>query len=823
MNRSRPFYMIVVLCLCLTLAMMQGGCNRPEQADATDSPAADNPAAIPAASYDRLAKTGDDLPITRALVAKMLSLALMDKVSIDALDREITFTDVHISAWYDRYVNACVHLGVMLGGDGDFLPESPLTLQQAQALLDRLNEDNELQIQLTDENRNKPISYALWVDLFTQTLEAMADGGMFAGFGIASETAIVLVTPESNALLPAGYTIMADGPLPCTGLWMEPYLDKEVLLLRKKDEVLAVVGITSDRPTLRGAYVVRQSADSITVFLGGAERTYACDGLPEITSVVCDLQIEGNRVVKQTPLTEAATGTLKRLTASEVELSGAGTLSADGAMRVYTTSNGTPKWKTLQALTVGTDDARFFLRGGAVAAAILDHTPSAERIRVVLSTTGYDGYIHKEAVVTSDRGFTLRQNEEESFYAPGETLVLPSESMESSMPRITLSPEPGGRLIVESIRRAWPDDTAPAYRGTLEIAQADGGGYILVNELSLEEYLYAVVPSEMPSSYGLEPSKVQAITARSYAYNQLYENRYHRYGANVDDSVACQVYNNLPETAVSVQAVDETAGQCLAFRGNVVSANYFSTSAGVTANAGEVWPDSLTYSFPGNTPGFLQSVPQYESNQYGDLTNEANAAAFYKDQTVAAHDSTFPWFRWTVTIPVDALSASINKALKARYNANPALIKTVQADGRVVSRSIASIGTLRRMEVVSRGEGGNITCLRLTGSEADVLVSTEYNIRTLLAPIGLGEDILITRKDGSVVANNALLPSAFFTFDTQTGADGALTSVTFFGGGNGHGVGMSQNGVKGMMDAGATVAEVLSHFYPGSEIMRITE
>jgi len=254
-----------------------------------------------------------------------------------------------------------------------------------------------------------------------------------------------------------------------------------------------------------------------------------------------------------------------------------------------------------------------------------------------------------------------------------------------------------------------------------------------------------------------------------------------------------------------------------------VSANYFSTSAGVTANAGEVWPDSLTYSFPGNTPGFLQSVPQYESNQYGDLTNEANAAAFYKDQTVAAHDSTFPWFRWTVTIPVDALSASINKALKARYNANPALIKTVQADGRVVSRSIASIGTLRRMEVVSRGEGGNITCLRLTGSEADVLVSTEYNIRTLLAPIGLGEDILITRKDGSVVANNALLPSAFFTFDTQTGADGALTSVTFFGGGNGHGVGMSQNGVKGMMDAGATVAEVLSHFYPGSEIMRITE
>ena len=826
MNRRRKILMILALCLCLALGLMQGGCDvfAPKDAPAETTETPDAGAAEPAALYSQLSKVGDGLPVSRALVAKMLSLTLMDKAGIDGLEREIEFTDVQASAWYDRYVNACVRLGLMAGANtaGAFLPENPLTLAQAQILLGRLNTDNEIQIQLTEENRDKPISYALWVDLYMQTLEAMADKSMFASFGIAAETAIVLVTPESNPLLPEGYTIMADGPLPCTGLRMEPYLDKEVLLLRKGEEVLCVVGITNSRPTLRGAYVVRQSAQDITVFIGGAERTYPCDGLLEGTSVICDLQIEDGRAVKYIPLTETSAGTLKRLSADEVELDGAGVLPTDGGMRVYAATAGVPKWKNLQALTVGTDNARFFLRDGVVAAAVLDKAPSAESIRVVLGTTGYDGYVHKEVVVTGDKGFTMRQNEEERFFAPGEAFALPPGADEP-LARIVLTPEPGGRLVVESIRRAWPYDAAPAYRGTLEIAASDDdSGYILVNELSLEEYLYAVVPSEMPSSYGLNPSKVQAITARSYAYNQLFANRYHRYGANVDDSVACQVYNNLPETAVSVQAVDETVGQCLAYRGQVVSANYFSTSAGVTANSGDVWPDSLTHGFPGNTPEYLQSVLQTTNGADTDFADEDSLAAFFKNQQAEAHDSDFPWFRWTVTVPADALSAGINKTLKARYAANPQFIKTIQADGRAVSQPIESIGALQKMEVVSRGEGGNITCLRLTGSGAAVLVYTEYNIRLLLAPVGLGgEDIFITRKDGSTVANYALLPSAFFTFDTQRHEDGALASITFHGGGNGHGVGMSQNGVKGMMDAGANVAAVLAHFYPGSEVMEI--
>ena len=57
---------------------------------------------------------------------------------------------------------------------------------------------------------------------------------------------------------------------------------------------------------------------------------------------------------------------------------------------------------------------------------------------------------------------------------------------------------------------------------------------ILVNELPLEEYLYAVVPSEMPASYELEALKAQAVCARSYAYNQTQGLSYPEYNAHVD-------------------------------------------------------------------------------------------------------------------------------------------------------------------------------------------------------------------------------------------------------------------------------------------------
>lgn len=54
--------------------------------------------------------------------------------------------------------------------------------------------------------------------------------------------------------------------------------------------------------------------------------------------------------------------------------------------------------------------------------------------------------------------------------------------------------------------------------------------------------------------------EAQAITARSYAYNQFYANTYCAYGAHVTDTTASQVYLGYAENETAAQAVKATEG-----------------------------------------------------------------------------------------------------------------------------------------------------------------------------------------------------------------------------------------------------------------------
>ena len=71
--------------------------------------------------------------------------------------------------------------------------------------------------------------------------------------------------------------------------------------------------------------------------------------------------------------------------------------------------------------------------------------------------------------------------------------------------RLSVKTTDDGKITISSIERAYG---TPSYRGSIEIASYDDK-LTIVNELPLEEYLYSVVPSEMPTSYGEEALKVQ--------------------------------------------------------------------------------------------------------------------------------------------------------------------------------------------------------------------------------------------------------------------------------------------------------------------------
>ena len=129
------------------------------------------------------------------------------------------------------------------------------------------------------------------------------------------------------------------------------------------------------------------------------------------------------------------------------------------------------------------------------------------------------------------------------------------------------------------------------------------------------------------------------------------------------------------------------------------------------------------------------------------------------------------------------------------------------------------ITSVSGVEMAGGGTENGVLKLVVHTDQGDQELHSEYDIRTALAPEGLS----ITRQDGSQVMGSSLLPSAYFTLEEIRNDQGALTGYKVEGGGYGHGVGMSQNGAKGMADTGKNYQEILTYFYKDVEIGNIND
>lgn len=126
-----------------------------------------------------------------------------------------------------------------------------------------------------------------------------------------------------------------------------------------------------------------------------------------------------------------------------------------------------------------------------------------------------------------------------------------------------------------------------AYEGSFHIIKTTNG-LVLVNQLPIETYVKYVLPSEMPKSFHEEALKAQAVCARTFAYAQMSNQSYAKYGANLDDSTSFQVYHATGRFEETDVAVDETEGEIITCNGELITCYYFSTSAGIT-NDMTVW------------------------------------------------------------------------------------------------------------------------------------------------------------------------------------------------------------------------------------------
>ena len=123
------------------------------------------------------------------------------------------------------------------------------------------------------------------------------------------------------------------------------------------------------------------------------------------------------------------------------------------------------------------------------------------------------------------------------------------------------------------------------YRGTIHVDKV-GQRLRAINVVGLEQYLYGVVPAEVPDDWTPEVLKAQAVAARSYAL----ATRKTSGAFDLFPDVRSQVYRGVDEEEESTNAaVDETAGEVLMHGSRLVIAYFHSTSGGRTASVEDVW------------------------------------------------------------------------------------------------------------------------------------------------------------------------------------------------------------------------------------------
>lgn len=739
--------------------------------------------------------------ITRAQVAKMISFAAYTREECEQLVRVITYKDTDVDKWYDKYINAVTVLELM-EEDKNFRPNDALTYGEAKQILEKLQltDYKRLRFEITDDILSNKISSIDWLSVYEYICTEIYNY-------VPSEKDIFVVMAGSDKKENKWKVVGEDETYQSDGISLENSLNQTVTAIVKGSEILAIKQVKDDTISLENVWIIDGKEKSISVFINGVERTFQTENVlaEEITSVVGDLIISNQRVTKVSVKPNRISGKVLAATKEYIEIEDYGKIDVEDNYRIYKIY-GDVESKVSNAVLVGYTVTDFVVSNDKISAALIKESAKAENIRVLLKTTGFKDIFHSKVVLTSNEPFTITYGKKTKKYDAKEQVTIKPTSKMLEEGRLRVKTTNTGKITVSSIERSYG---IPSYRGSLEIVSYEQG-LTIVNELPLEEYLYSVVPSEMPTSYGKESLKVQAVCARSYAYNQLLTNQYSEYGAHVDDSTSFQVYNNVEENASSIEAVRDTYGKVLDYDGEVITAYYFSTSCGYTSSASEVWMNNTPLEY---LTGKLQ-VDEDKSKEL-DLTEDKKFRDFIINDDYETYDSDFAWYRWQTKVSLEDLKSTIDAKLQSRYNANSRLILTL-VGGKYVSTPINTVGTIKSITITKRATGGVATEVIIKGSKNTVKVISEYNIRILLSPSG--NDVV--RKDDSKISNMSLLPSAFIIIDEIT-KDDTLTGYKIRGGGYGHGVGMSQNGVKAMVEAGFKYEEILEHYYTGVNIASI--
>ncbi|WP_373243490.1 SpoIID/LytB domain-containing protein [Lacrimispora indolis] len=715
--------------------------------------------------------------ITRAAAAKSVALALLSPEELNAWEKTYgasRFAADEVGEWYVPYLDYLY--------ENDYLDEAEtpadrehaegfLTYREAARIAEQLSGNLKRLVLANRRNGEKAYPAEDWWLLYDSLLkEADREGA------VHTETVCIYGTPENIQGCPAWTAYTSLGTLTFYGLSLDSYVDHELSVLLRDGELIHVQKDKGQNTLYRNVWILDGDSQGLMVYIGDIQRRIPFrknyKKTVELIGNLADLTMDHGKITKVSVKKERISGKVLSVQAGSIELEGYGTVPLDTEYKVLKTY-GDVKRQQLSDILVGSENQEFIVAKGKICAAIKEREDAADRIRVLIMGNGFESRYHEKIEITCPGSIKKIQGDSETMLDPASVISVTSGDGTCSE-RLILEPQDGSELTVNSLVRA---QGTPSYGGRLEILDTENG-LVLVNEIDMEAYLKKVIPSEMPSSYEKEALKAQAVCARTYAFVQSRSNSYSEYGAQIDDSTQFQVYNNVDPDEKTAQAVQETYGKMLYYNGNPITAYYFSTSCGTTTNA-SIWDSD-----PEATP-YLRCLSLQTARSRLSFASEKAFASFIKKKDFPAYDASYPLYRWNF-----------------------------RTNGTIIASHVGGVGKITGVSVTERGPGGVAMKLLVKGSEGETTISGQNAIRSALGDASL----TLTLMDGKTSDGWSLLPSGFLAIE-ETGTDEqGVVQFRVYGGGYGHGVGMSQNGAQGMAKAGMGYEEILKYFYDGVTI-----
>ncbi|MBQ2896793.1 MAG: SpoIID/LytB domain-containing protein [Clostridia bacterium] len=330
------------------------------------------------------------------------------------------------------------------------------------------------------------------------------------------------------------------------------------------------------------------------------------------------------------------------------------------------------------------------------------------------------------------------------------------------------------------------------YRGQITLKVDKNGKITVINDVNIEEYLYGVLPHEMSTGFPYEALKAQAVCARTYAVNNI--GRFSEHGFDLTDNTLSQVYGGIKSEAPDcTSAVDETKGMVVLYNGKLAETFYYASSSGETLDVKDVW-GSTTYPYLISVPDTYQSViypngytweVAYTQSEVTKLMNDKGfSLGTIKDITI---DKTTP--QGAVT----SLTFVGERGSKTYTLGNTRTVLNLKSQVFKISKEY------------SRNEY-KTTFLTSNG------VTTSNNSGYVMSSDG------IKKVDAQYAVSSTGISKVSPSFSEQ-----AADKYVVYGSGYGHGIGMSQNGAKGMAKSGFTFDQILTHYFPGCTVEKIQE